>query len=226
MMPISLPELPRRMQKLRKDERGYPVPYFVCWFGFDGKPAHGLPGEDDKPDFRYANQGFRYLAFNKGLCWLCGEPVGVHKVYVIGPMCVVNRTTSEPACHRDCAEFAAKACPFLIHPREKRNEKGLDPLVQGPGGMMIGRNPGCVALYETPTAVMLPTPEQGGWVIRLGAPARVDWWAEGRRALRGEVMASIDSGYPILLAEAGKDGLEAIDQLGRMHVAAMRLLPI
>jgi hypothetical protein len=213
------------MRKLRKDEHGRPVPYFVRWFGMDGKPVHGLPGEADRPDFRYADQGFRYLAFKKSLCWLCGEPTGVHKVYVIGPMCVVNRATSEPACHRDCAEFAAKACPFLIHPREKRNEKGLDAKAEGPGGIMIRRNPGCVALYETPEAEMVGKDANGGWLIRLGKPERVDWWAEGRQATRAEVMASIESGYPILFGEASKEGMAAIDALGRMHVAAMKFLP-
>jgi hypothetical protein len=226
-MPISLPEVPRRMRKLRQDERGYPVPYFVRWFGMDGKPVHGLPGEADRPDFRYADQGFRWLAFHKGLCWLCGEPTGTHKVYVIGPMCVVNRATSEPACHRDCAEFAAKACPFLVHPREKRNDKGLGPEALSPGGIMIRRNPGCVALYETPEAEIERAPAEhgGGWIIRLGAPSRVDWWAEGRQATRAEVMASIESGYPILFGMASKEGMAAIDELGRMHVAAMQFLP-
>jgi hypothetical protein len=220
-MPISLPELPRRMVKLPREERGYPVPFFVQWFK-DGELA---PRGLGKPDFRYADPNFRYLAFRIGLCWLCGEPTGTHKVYAIGPMCVINRTTSEPACHRDCAEFAAKACPFLIHPREKRDEKGIDARALNPGGMMIRRNPGCVALYETNDARAFK-PGDGGWLIRLGAPARIDWWAEGRKATKAEIMASIESGYPILYREAAKEGMEAIDALGRMHMEAMKYLPL
>ena len=67
--------------------------------------------------FQNASGEFRQRAFKRGLCWVCGEPLGVHKVYAIGPMCVINRTTSEPASHRDCAEFAVKACPFLLEGR-------------------------------------------------------------------------------------------------------------
>jgi hypothetical protein len=225
-VPVSLPEMPDRIKRLARDERGYPVPRFVMWFTKAGKPAH-LPRESDKPDFRCADQGFRYLAFKRGLCWLCGEPTGTHKIYVIGPMCVINRTTSEPACHRDCAEYAARACPFLINPREKRNLKGLDPEAGSPGGTMIKRNPGCTALYETKEALMMGAPghDGGGWLIRLGAPERIDWWAEGRSATRGEVMASIESGYPLLFAEAKKEGPEAIHALGRMHLAAMKFMP-
>jgi hypothetical protein len=138
-------------------------------------------------------------------------------------MCVINRTTMEPACHRDCAEFTAKACPFLTRPREKRNEKGLNPSAGAPG-TMIKRNPGCVCLYETPLAKAFDD-GMGGWLIRLDAPTRVDWWAEGRKATRDEIMASIDSGLPLLEAEAEKDGIAAQVALEEMRLMAMMLLP-
>jgi hypothetical protein len=218
---IELPKMPARIARLFKDERGYPVPAFVEWIR-DGEAAkRGEPGA--KPDFRYANFEFRARAFKQGLCWVCGEPTGVHKVYVIGPMCVINRTTSEPACHRDCAEFTAKACPFLTRPREKRNEKGLSPDASAPG-TMIKRNPGCVCLFETPLAKAFDD-GRGGWLIRLDAPTRVDWWAEGRKATRDEIMASIDSGLPLLEAEAEKDGIAAQVALEEMRLMAMMLLP-
>lgn len=228
-MTVQLPDLPARIARLPKDERGYPVPRFVMWLTEDGKeglrpPPGCTPNFDNaRPDFRYADFGFRYLAFKRSLCWVCGEPLGAHKVYPIGPMCVINRVTSEPACHRDCAEFTAKACPFLTRPREKRNLKGLDPEASAPG-LAIMRNPGCVALYETPLAKPF-SDGKGGWLIRLDNPSRIDWWAEGRKATRAEVMASIDSGYPILEKEAWKDGVGAVDELARMAAAAMKYLP-
>jgi hypothetical protein len=129
----------------------------------------------------------------------------------------------EPACHRDCAEFTAKACPFLTRPREKRNEKGLSPDASAPG-TMIKRNPGCVCLFETPLAKAFDD-GRGGWLIRLDAPTRVDWWAEGRKATRAEIMASIEGGLQLLEAEAKKDGADAVRRLGRMWQIAMHLLP-
>ena len=218
---VSLPEMPARIARLPRDARGYPVPRFVEWFK-DGEAAR-RGSEGAKPDFRYADHAFRARAFKHGCCWLCGELTGVHQVYVIGPMCVVNRTTSEPACHRDCAEFAARACPFLVRPRQKRNEKGLDPEASAPG-TMIKRNPGCVALYETRERKAF-SDAAGGWLIRLGPPARVDWWAEGRKATRAEIEASIESGYPLLFDEAKKDGIEGIQELGRLRLQAMQYLP-
>jgi hypothetical protein len=218
---INLPEMPKRIQRLPKDRRGYPVPWFLAWMK-DGREV-SPHAEGAEPDFRIIKHGARELAWRKGLCWICGEPMGVHKVYVIGPMCVINRTTMEPANHRDCAEYAAKACPFLVKPRMRRlptddlPEKHVD-------GAMIERNPGATCLYETPLARPFKD-GNGGWLIRLEDPVRVDWWAEGRHATRAEIEASIDGGYPLLLAEAKKDGVRALAELARLTGAAMQLLP-
>jgi hypothetical protein len=220
-MTVNLPDMPARMKRLPLDERGYPVPRFVEFLKDGNRVEREEPGA--KPDFRYADFEFRWRAFHNGWCWLCGERIGVHRVYVIGPMCLINRTTMEPACHRDCAEFAAKACPFLVRPRQKRNVKGLDEAASAPG-IAIQRNPGCVCLYETKEAKAF-NDGAGGWLIRLGEPARVDWWAEGRRATRAEIEASIDSGYPLLEKEAWKDGPGAVDELARQAAAALKLLP-
>ena len=65
----------------------------------------------------------------------------------------------------------------------------------------------------------------GGWLIRLGEPDRVDWWAEGRQATRAEILASMMSGYPLLADEARKEGPEALHDLSRMRDDALRFLP-
>jgi hypothetical protein len=218
---IALPDLPPRIAKLPKDDRGYPVPAFVQWMRDGERAERREPGA--APDFRYANTDFRNRAFKAGLCWICGEPMGVHRVYVIGPMCVINRTTSEPASHRDCATFAVKACPFLVKPRMRRIGFDEDEPHSGFAGQMIERNPGCVCLYETREAKAFRA--KGGWLIRLGKPDRVDWWAEARQATRAEIMASMMSGYPLLMAEAAKEGEQSISDLMDMRADAMKLLP-
>ena len=208
-MPVTLPEPPARVARLPKDERGYPVPAFIEWI-------------DGKPDFRYARAEFRQRAFERGLCWVCGEPMGVHRVYAIGPMCVVNRVTSEPASHRDCAEYSVKACPFLVRPRMRRIPLKEDE-PRNAAGLMLERNPGCTCLYETSEAK--PFDAGNGWLIRLGKPNRVDWWAEGRQATRQEIMDSINSGYPLLMDMAMQESVEAVDELARMRFDAIKLLP-
>ena len=214
---IDLPAMPARIAGLRRDDRGYPVPWFVAWM--DG-PKLCVPGAG-KPDFRVIAPGKLEQAFVGCRCWLCGGPLGRHKVYVIGPMCVINRVTSEPACHRDCAEFAAAACPFLTRPREKRSGKNL-PENRFVATGAIDRNPGAVCLYQTPF-VKLRRPGKGV-VFELGPPERVDWWARGRQATRAEILESIESGYPLLVREAEQEGV-ALTELAQMRDAAMQLLP-
>jgi hypothetical protein len=216
---VDLPPLPDRIARLPKDERGYPIPWFVAWMK-DGEPCADGEGE---PDFRVIGPRKIWTAWSHGRCWICGVALGVHRVYAIGPMCVVNRVTSEPPSHRDCAEFAAKACPFLTRPRQKRDRKDL-PEDRSVAGIHVERNPGAVALYETRKAT--PFRAGDGFLFRLGPPERIDWWAQGRTATRAEIEASIESGYPLLEEVARKDGAEALRALDRMRIDAMKLLPV
>jgi acetyl-CoA acetyltransferase len=137
-------------------------------------------------------------------------------------MCVVNRVTSEPPNHRECAEFAAKACPFLTNPRQKRDYKDM---IENPvtAGNAIQRNPGAVALYQTSKAK--PFQAGDGVLFQLGKPIRIDWYARGRKATRAEIEESISTGLPLLMAEAEKEGLEAVGMLKQMHETALQYLP-
>ena len=41
--------------------------------------------------------------------------MGVHKAFVIGPMCAVNRVIApEPPSHRDCGTFSARVLPVPV----------------------------------------------------------------------------------------------------------------
>ena len=218
---IDLPPAPRRIARLPKDSRGYPVPNFLAWLSMGEECDPATPGAE--PDFRVIKHGAREDAWQHRKCWICGDPMGVHRVYVVGPMCCVNRTTMEPPCHRDCAEYAAKACPFLARPRMRRLPK--DDLGEGfhVAGEMIERNPGVCCLYEARGAQPFKVPN--GWLIRLGEPERVDFWAHGRQATRAEIMESIVSGLPNLEALAKLEGPEACLELGRLTGEALKLLP-
>ena len=218
---VKLPSPPVRIARLPKDERGYPVPWFVAYF-LDGKEVgRGTPHA--KPDFRVLASGKRELAVKKRLCWVCGEPLGVHQVFAIGPMCAVNRVTMEPPSHRACVEYSAQACPFLTVPARRRNEGGLEDIEHKVDGMMIARNPGAIALWES---AYRPFKVHNGWLIRLGEPTRVDWWTKGRLATRAETLDAIDAGYPSLLETAQQyDGPEGVAELEALRVKALNYLP-
>lgn len=207
------PDAPPRIKRLPVNDAGYPVPWFV-WMGEDGR----------SPDFRVIAPGKIEKALMEHRCWVCGQArTGPTSAFVIGPMCAVNRVSAEPPSHRDCAVFSAKACPFLVNPKKRRREGGV-PEHDELAGVMLSRNPG-VALVWITANHWRPFVADGGVLFDVGEPLRVLWFAEGREATRAEVMASIDSGYPSLLAMAEQEGDDAVAHLERLRERAMPLVP-
>jgi hypothetical protein len=193
-------DIPARMADLPIDERGYPVPWFVDWV-------------DGKPEFRAMDRQKFFRALREKLCWVCGGKLGVYVTFVAGPMCGINRTSSEPPNHRDCAVWSAKNCPFLSNPRMVRREDGLDPeVLDNMAGHGLKRNPGVVMLWHTRSWETFKV--DNGVLIQMGEPESVEWLACGRTATRAEVIQSIESGLPNLeaIARLEKGGIEALGQ--------------
>ena len=228
----NLPPLPARMQKLPVDERGFPVPWFVQWFHPDGKPVERFVRQGDKPDFRVIDSRKKAIAHRQRLCWICGEPLGGYLAFVIGPMCAINRVASEPPSHRECAEFSARGCPFLTKPKVERREDDKPAGITEAPGVGLQRNPGVALVWITrsykpfraPGAMIEGVQSTAGVLFKIGDPLETLWFAEGRRALREEIMASIDSGMPLLREAAGIDGAEALQDLAQRYDAALQLV--
>jgi hypothetical protein len=211
----GMPPLPPRFMKLPLDHRGYPVPKF----------CHQRP--DGTYDFRVVKQGWPEACRKRRLCWLCGEPLGKFMCFVIGPMCALNRNTAEPPCHRECAEFAVMACPFMRYPNRKRDREDLPADGHAPGGKdaMILRNPGVTCLWITKSYRAYRSQMNGDVLIEIGDPIEVQWWAHGRSATRQEIMGSINSGLPILRAMAEKEGQKAVEHLNYVTERGLKLVP-
>jgi len=204
------------MRALPIEDRGYPVPWFVEWI-------------DGRPDFRVMDRAKWTKAIRFGNCWLCGEPLGKLRTFVIGPMCGINRTTSEPPCHLECAEFAVTACPFMLLPQAKRRTANLPADFAEPAGEHLDRNPGAMALWTTCEfsvfRVQAGGPGNPGQLIHLGEPRTVAWYAHGRAATREEVLDSIAGGFPTLEDMARSEGQHALDQLYSMRAIFSQWLP-
>lgn len=209
-MPL-LENIPQRIEKLPRDYRGYPVPWFVHF------------SDDGVPDFRIMGAGKIEEAIKYQRCWICGERLGRHLAFVIGPMCLVNRISAEPPSHLTCAEFAVRACPFLSMPKMKRNEHGLEdkPTVPPPG-VMLARNPGATVVWVTRDYKLIGV--DGGVLFRLGEPIELTFYAEGRPASREEVDRSVATGLPLLMEMAQKDGEKGVKHLEKQFDAALVLL--
>jgi hypothetical protein len=183
--------IPERMRKLPISSKGFPIPKFV-------------PYVNGEPEFRGMDGRHLMECIKRKLCWLCGQPTGVHMTFVLGPMCAINRNNAEPPCHFRCAEYATKACPFLTQPRMRRNEKdtpwGDEPIS---AGIAIKRNPGVALLWTTRSYRIMK--EGSGVLFQLGDPEHIEAYCEGRKATLEEVMHSVNTGLPILLEMAAQE---------------------
>lgn len=199
----DLPPLPDRMAKLPV-HRGYPVPWFVSWMQEDGKTlcARG----EGAPEFRVVPPGSVEEAVSRNTCWVCGQRLGAFKTFVAGPMCGVNRNSSEPPSHHECGLFSAIACPFLSKPQAKRREEGMPSSVMA--GIGITRNPGVAMLWTTKKYVA-KRDISGGLLIEMGEPEKVEWLCKGREATREEIEESIDTGLPLLYEIADQNDQKA-----------------
>jgi hypothetical protein len=217
----GLPPLPDQIERLPRTEEGWPVPWFVQWFRDENEP--GPPGEG-YPDFRVIDSQKLISTIRSPAprCWVCGQTLGKHRVFTIGPMCSINRIISEPPSHRVCAEFSVKACPFLSQPRMRRNTKDL-PEGGSVAGVHIERNPGVTALWET--LDYRAKFVDNGFLFNIGEPTRVDWWTRGRAATLEEVLEAIGTGYPQLAELARAEGQRAVEELERRRRAVAKFLP-
>lgn len=203
--------LPDRMKSLPTDKHGRPVPWFVAVI-------------DDVPDFRVIRAGGIQDALRFKLCWLCGQPRGKYAAFVIGPMCAVNYVCSEPPSHRDCAQYAAQACPFLANPNMVRRENNLPEEVVDPAGVSIRRNPGVALVWVSRDWWLFRDPK-GQPLFNIGKFDQAYWYAHGRDATRDEVLASIESGMPTLRMAAAEDGPLAAIRLEKDYGRALELIP-
>ncbi|MFZ4767194.1 MAG: hypothetical protein ACOYMN_19750 [Roseimicrobium sp.] len=193
---LDLSNLPPRIAALQQ-RRGFPVPWFVEIV------------EDDY-DFRVMSATKLVRAVRQDLCWVCGQRLGRHRAFVIGPMCGVNRTNAEPPSHVDCAQFAAQYCPFLSIAHMKRREDAMtEAAAENVAGLGLRRNPGvCAVWVVSAPGYRIFADHQNRPLFEIAQPERVLWYAEGRAASLDEVLESVRTGEPLLRAACEKEATE------------------
>jgi len=101
--------MPERMRRLPITARGYPALFFAAVV-------------DGKPDIRRVSAAKFHRCIKERLCWLCGEALDEVVTFVLTKEAAQDRIWTEPPCHRECAEYALVACPFIADPdRQYRN---------------------------------------------------------------------------------------------------------
>ncbi len=173
----DLPAMPESIAALERDHRGLPIPWFVR------RPANG------PIDFRVMDTNRHQQALKERRCWVCGEPLGKEMAFVGGPLSAAQRLYSDPPAHPDCAEFSAKACPFLAIPTAHRREANKPADLECIPGQ-VATNPEVVGILITDGFEPL-----GRGVTRANPAIRILWYHEGRQASRREIKAAIHAAF-------------------------------
>jgi hypothetical protein len=166
--------MPIRIARLRRDPRGYPIPWFVH------RPENGAI------DFRVISPERLVLAVKERRCWVCGLPLGTINAFVGGPLSAAQRLYSDPPSHEACAEFSAKVCPFLVIPTAHRREANKPDHVEMPGEHVMA-NHEVTGILITIGYTVLP---QG--ILVANRPREIRWFHQGRPATRSEVQHAIE----------------------------------
>lgn len=205
--------IPDRLKSRPFDARGFLIPWFVDY-------VNGVP------EFRAMDPRKFRRAIVERLCWTCGGMLGVHKVFVIGPMCAITLTSAEPPSHRDCALYSVMACPFLSKPHAARRIAGLPEDAVDAPGIGLTRNPKVTMLWTTPEYTVF-TAGAGvqGYLLKIGRPTRVEFFRERRAATVEEIRESVQTGLPALESMATLEGPDAIAAYRATLTAAARHFP-
>jgi hypothetical protein len=210
--PLDVVTMPPRIAVLPRDHRGYPVPFFVQW-SRDGVPLFPI---FDPHKYR------RCVTHN--LCWLCGQPLARNVVFVVGPMCTINRISSEPPSHLDCTTYGLRVCPFMVNPAMRRVPTERFGEVQSPAGIMDEGNPGVMAQWLTREYKITRLPN--GPLIDMGDPSDVFWWTRGRFATSQEAANAMQAGAAKLGAVAAEhEGASGVAFVAKQLRIARGLLP-
>jgi hypothetical protein len=112
--------IPKIMEHLKIDERGYAIPYFV-------------PIIDGVPNFKYQDQKKRWICLQYFKCSICGKRLQAKSFWFItGPLGLHNKVVSDAPMHEECARYALNVCPHIAFQKSERKITNGDPhILQG-----------------------------------------------------------------------------------------------
>jgi hypothetical protein len=187
------PNLPRRVERLPTDRRGFPIPWFVAW-------------RDGQPHFPVVDAAKLGVAWNEDLCWVCGDKLGANRGWVVGPMSALEGATPEPPSHYDCARFSVCHCPHLATSTASFSAKYAEAEGYAAQANVSKVRSGATAIWVTKGRGATPFRAGDGVLFGLDGPERLEWYAGGRAATAIEVREAIAIAWPTLQQTAEREG--------------------
>lgn len=157
------------MQSLPLTDGGYLKPWFV-----------------KADDFRVTDSEKAGISVMKKACWICGNPFESRKYAMVGDaLSAAIRVYREPPCHVECAEYAMQVCPFILYPKAKRRDAGLDEeqtidhVNKGAAVALDAKNPG--EFYITVVSDFRYHPDEQITAFNKSDVLERQYWVAGKR---------------------------------------------
>jgi hypothetical protein len=129
-------DMPERIAKLPKEERGYPITYIAAFI--DGKPDLGIQD--------YAKV---LSCVREWRCHVCGEKMGKLGYFIAYDPVPKRPRFLDPAIHKECALYSLKVCPYLANPSAKHRSSKMLPTDQTDLGEVSNRSHQVVLIGTT-----------------------------------------------------------------------------
>lgn len=175
--------IPEFLKHLPVDERGYVIPYFATYV-------------DGKPDFRLLNISKQETCIKYNKCAVCGKKLidGVY-YFISGPMGFLNQVSTDPAMHKECAEYSLKVCPHLLYQNAERRHTNLPTgTLQDKDVPYMGMDkPPYVMLVKAKKFKTIPAPTNNSKLIKYSAAtAEIFKYVDGILQGTGEIITADD----------------------------------
>lgn len=146
--------IPSFLKHLKINDKGYPIPFFVAYV-------------DGKPDFRLLDPKKQHYCIHQKLCAICGKKLFKDSYYFIsGPIGYTNGVSTDPAMHRECAEYSINVCPHLHFEKSERRDKGIEHL-KNEQDCMLEQKPPMILLVKAHKFKDFRNPANEGTLIRF-----------------------------------------------------------
>lgn len=182
-------EVPRYMRG-RPIWNGFYVPYFVTWYKDRRQVHESVAGAE--PSFPTIDKTREALCRRRRYCWICGRQMGTFKCFVMGPLAALQRISSEPPSHRECAVYAVQVCPFMIGGYDMVDAPDTINDDQQVFEEMSTKNEQLNVIWVCHDYTLQPAdPSRGLFIYQMGQPSDVLLYHRGRPATLAQAVERV-----------------------------------
>ena len=179
-------EIPKRMRKLPRDKRGYPIPVTV------------LVDRDGRPHFTVHDHVARMRVLKADRCAICGKKQEAERWFVGGARSAFSIVGAyyDPPMHHECATYALQVCPYLAAPTYARRLDAKTIKPDEPGLVIVAEDRVIDArpMVFVAVATTGQTVTTDNLIIPKTPYSKIEYWLHGTQLSQaeGEAMCKVE----------------------------------